>query len=97
MKELTVEFIERFSLILQELKQPDGSFKPGKQYYTATYFLNKDNDIDEIVGDYDCLQLKNINNPKEIWQFNNVRIMLAPDARIDYNKYVLTHNGVKIV
>lgn len=96
MKTLMVSEITRPSLEIEEIEQADGSFMPGKHYWSAVDFVTNTNK-DEVVGNYNRIRLQWEDNPSEIWEFDKATVMLYPKLTENCCRYILTYNGVKRV
>jgi hypothetical protein len=76
--------------------QSDGSCLPGEHYWTAVTFVAHGMHPNNVVGKYSRLQLQNKQNFKEVWEFFDAVVMLAPDDK-GYTNYVVTYEGVQRV
>ncbi len=78
------EFV-RPSIVVEELKQPDGSYVIGRQAWTAIKFVCDLGDYHDLENNID--QLTIIYGP-ESWRFFDVRLAMEPGYQEKNNKYV---------
>lgn len=98
MKEIIVSYFTRPSLSIEEVKQDDGSFKPGQAAWTAIEFDVPGFAFKDVIGQYDKVRLINQENTSEIWEFHNVNIMLSFNKmRAHEECYILTYDQVSRV
>lgn len=86
---IVVTEIRRPSLEVEEI-EVDGGYKPGTSFWTAVEF-NAGGDTASIVGKYNEINIRLLDNPKEVWKFTGCVIMLS---RGDYYRYVMTYDKV---
>lgn len=94
MKTIPVLELTRPSLRIEEVKQPDGSFVPGMDYWVAVDFTT-DAKINDVVGKYDRVRVQWQKNPSEVWEFFNATVMPHPKSQNNSDWYVLTYNMVQ--
>lgn len=95
-KTFFVRSFSRPALHFQELKQPDGTSKPGVSFWSAVEFV-LDGAPELIVGYYPMLTIGWSANPSEKWVYTNATVMVFPDSKPDLGRYVVTFNSVKRV
>lgn len=98
MDALTVEVSEitRPSITFEEIKQPDGSLKPGRMIYHAVAFSSS---LDPFTHSGFCGEVTLVAGV-ERWLFHGAAIALAPQSGhgADNNgrfQYVMTYSGFK--
>jgi len=79
---------------IEALSDHEGNLLPGSNFWSAVDFMSYE-PVADIVGKYNCMQLQLANNPSEIWEFYDVRVMLHPQKQKD--RYVITYDGVSRV
>lgn len=94
-KTIAVSVLIRPRVIIEEIKNPDGSRSAGRWYWHAVKF-ETDVDINDIIGRHDLIRLQFNCETCEIWQFKNSHIMLDGSSQLSWT-YIMTYDEVNRV
>lgn len=91
--DILVDKIKRPRLEIEEVKQPDGSLKPGKHFWGAVWFTTT-HDMNTVYGKHFSVKLR---YGDETWEFSKANIMLAPIHSKDESRYIMTFDNCRMM
>jgi hypothetical protein len=93
-----VDDFQRPCLTIEEIKNDDGSFSPGRQAWSAVEFSYSEEPFEYAGKNFDRVHLS-INDgsasPKEKWTFFNARIAAAPGTGIKETRFVMIYDSCR--